>query len=300
MAKKKKKPLGGKYKVRRFFLTTLLCVLVAAGGWLAYDHFDEIAAPVLARLTGAQGEAEASEPEPEPESVSVPEAVEESELEAEPEPEPEPQNPASASDWEMILVNQDNPLPEGYLPELETVTGSYRVDTRIADSIRRMFADAKESGINLMLCSAYRSEERQTENFNNKKQEYINQGKTEAEAIAVTATIIAEPGTSEHHTGLAVDIVTTTYQVLDSGFENTPAFKWLNENAHKYGFILRFPKDKVDITGIIYEPWHYRYVGVENAAIIKASGLCLEEYVALLSRAAAPAASSTAEDEPAA
>ena len=100
-----------------------------------------------------------------------------------------------------------------------------------------------------------------------------------SEAKVKAATIVAVPGTSEHNSGLAIDIITPSYQVLDEGFAETKAFRWLDANASKFGFILRFPKDKQDITKIIYEPWHYRYVGIETAPIIKASGLCLEEFL---------------------
>ena len=96
-----------------------------------------------------------------------------------------------------------------------------------------------------------------------------------------TARLIAVPGTSEHETGLAADIVTPSYQRLDAGYAGTKAARWLLENAASYGFVLRYPEDKTEITGIDYEPWHYRYVGVEAAKEIMAQGLCLEEYAAL-------------------
>ena len=102
------------------------------------------------------------------------------------------------------------------------------------------------------------------------------------EAEKITATMIAIPGTSEHHTGLAADIVTPTHQTLDPEFADTDAGKWLQENAAEYGFILRYPEDKQDITEIIYESWHYRYVGVDHAMAIKENGLCLEEYLEIL------------------
>ena len=110
--------------------------------------------------------------------------------------------------------------------------------------------------------------------------EYQAQGKSYEEAYAITKTIRAVPGCSEHNSGLAADIVSVYYQNLDSGFDQTPEYAWLSENAAEYGFILRYPYDKQDVTKIIYEPWHYRYVGVEQAKKIKASGLCLEEYLA--------------------
>lgn len=281
MPKKRKKPLGGKYKFRRFVLFTLMFALVGAGGWFAYEKISD-------RFAAIPVQAAVDEPEATPEATSEPEP--ELDIKSEPEPEPEPE-PAGAvlQDWELMLVNGDSPLPENYIPELETLTDMYRVDARIADNVKLMFADAKISGINLIICSAYRSIEKQTENFNSKKNEYIVAGRTEEEAIAVTATIIAKPGESEHHTGLALDIVTSSYQSLDEGFEKTQAFKWLSENAQKYGFILRYPKDKTEVTNIIYEPWHYRYVGVEHAAVIKENGLCLEEYIAMLQGRPIPA-----------
>ena len=105
------------------------------------------------------------------------------------------------------------------------------------------------------------------------------QGMSEEEAYAKTATETAIPGTSEHQTGLAADIVTPTYQMLDAGFADTPAGQWLSEHAAEYGFVLRYPQDKQEITGIIYESWHYRFVGKTHAKLMKESGLCLEEYL---------------------
>ena len=99
------------------------------------------------------------------------------------------------------------------------------------------------------------------------------------EAVAAALTLVTRPGFSEHHTGLALDIVTPTYQNLDEGFAETAAFGWLDQNAAEYGFILRYPKNKESVTQINYEPWHYRYVGVEYAKAIKESGYCLEEFL---------------------
>jgi D-alanyl-D-alanine carboxypeptidase len=153
------------------------------------------------------------------------------------------------------------------------------MDYRAASKAKEMIADAKAEGIDLLVCSAYRSHDKQTTNFNNKLQSYLDKGWDYDEAYAKTATIIAVPGTSEHESGLALDIVTPSYQVLDAGYKNTKAAKWLLENAADYGFILRFPEDKQDITKIIFEPWHYRYVGEEYSHLIMDSGLCLEEWL---------------------
>lgn len=205
------------------------------------------------------------------------------------EPEEEPEEPVKGEletafekekgSFNLILANVDNPLPDGFDVETEVVQNGFRMDKRVAGVARQMIDDAEADGVDLMLCSGYRSIEKQTSLFEAQKEEYIEQGKSEQEAEELTANAIAIPGTSEHHTGLAADIVTPTYQNLNEGFEDTDAFKWLDENAWKYGFILRFPKDKEEQTKIMYESWHYRYVGKIHAKLIKDSGLCLEEYL---------------------
>lgn len=193
-------------------------------------------------------------------------------------------NPAYAnmdiSDWRMILVNRDYILPDGYMPVLEpAVEGDYediKLDYRVAPYYNEMYQAALEDGVELVPISGYRSVERQTRNFENKIQKYINDGYSKTEATQMAATIILPPGTSEHNAGLAMDICS-----LYESFEKTEEFEWLSENAADYGFIMRYPEDKQDITKIIYEPWHWRYVGVEAAKEMKASGQCLEEYLGL-------------------
>ena len=189
--------------------------------------------------------------------------------------------PGNASDWNLILVNKSNPLSESFTVETASVGGGYEMDARAAEAMLQMIQDGNATGLNLMVCSAYRSVSYQAGLYERKVQEYINYGYSEAEARRIAGTIVAPPGTSEHATGLAADIVSVNYQVLDEGFENTPEFAWLSENAADYGFVLRFPEDKQDITDIIYEPWHYRYVGVEHAHAMNTLGMCLEEYVLL-------------------
>ena len=142
-----------------------------------------------------------------------------------------------------------------------------------------MINDAALDGVNLYVCSAYRSYKRQTSNFENRLREYANSKTAFATAYRYTAGYIAVPGSSEHQTGLAVDFITDGYMTLDDGFENTDAYKWLSKNAYKYGFILRYPSDKSDKTGIFYEPWHFRFIGFEKSRDITESGLCLEEYM---------------------
>lgn len=181
--------------------------------------------------------------------------------------------------WYLVLVNNKNPMEEGYVPELTELEPDYSVDSRIADAARKMLKDAKKAGMQIVICSAYRSVERQEQVFNDSLKDRLNQGMSYWDAFADNRLSVAEPGTSEHALGLALDLISNQYTELDKGQEDTKEARWLKENCHKYGFILRYPPEKTDITGIIYEPWHYRYVGVEHAAKIMESGLTLEEYL---------------------
>ncbi len=184
-------------------------------------------------------------------------------------------------DWKMILVNRDYILPDDYEPELAPCitddSDSAKLDYRVAPHYNEMYLAALEDGIELTPVSGYRSVERQKNNFERKINTYIDDGYSKTEATQMAATIILPPGTSEHNAGLAMDICS-----LYESFENTEEFEWLSENAADYGFILRYPEDKQDITKIIYEPWHWRYVGVDTAKEMKASGLCLEEYLGVV------------------
>ena len=209
------------------------------------------------------------------------------ENENEPTEPTDPQTPTEENTGEksilddplLVLCNIDNPLPDGFsVDDLTTAQGKYQLSAVAAEAVKKMIAGAKKDGIELIICSAYRTISRQKELFNDKLKYYKNKGMSESEAYAKTATIIAVPGTSEHHTGLAADIVTPSYQTLDEGYMNTDAAKWLKAHCSEYGFILRYPSDKKDITKIIFEPWHFRYVG-EYAQEITESGLCLEEWI---------------------
>ena len=183
-----------------------------------------------------------------------------------------------SGDWKLVLANPTHKLPDYFSIEEASIQG-YTMDARAVGPAKEMIAAAKADGIDLLVCSAYRPISSQQRLFNNKVQEYLNQGYGRAEAEEIAATIVAVPGTSEHQTGLALDIVTPSYQNLDDGYADTAAAKWLKANAADYGFILRFPKDKEDITKIIFEPWHYRYVGVDAAKEIMSRGITLEEYL---------------------
>lgn len=181
--------------------------------------------------------------------------------------------------WYLTLVNKDNPMEADYDLELTELEPGYSVDSRIAEAARKMLADAKKAGLKIMICSAYRSVTRQEQVFNDSVQDRLNQGMDYWEAFEDTRLSVAEPGTSEHAMGLALDLVSNQYTELDERQETTKEAQWLAENCHKYGFILRYPPSKTDITGIIYEPWHYRYVGTEDAAKIMELDVTLEEYL---------------------
>lgn len=182
-------------------------------------------------------------------------------------------------DWELLLVNNHYPLDTKYEPELEEITEGRSVDARIAEDTKKMLSDAKEAGLKMYIVSAYRSYDDQKTVFNETMGEWVNQGSTYLDAYAETKKSVALPGYSEHATGLAMDIVSEDYQELDDKQADTKESKWLAENCYKYGYILRYPSDKSDITEIIYEPWHYRYVGKEAAKEITEKKITLEEYL---------------------
>ncbi len=180
---------------------------------------------------------------------------------------------------QVLLVNPWNFIPEDYDPELVYSFGGGLVARECDEALRKMMADCKEAGFQPFLCSAYRSQKLQEANYQNQIQVQLNKGLPYEEAVIAAGKIVAVPGTSEHQTGLAVDIMDADYQYLNDKQADTPTQKWLMENCWNYGFILRYPKGSTEITGIIYEPWHYRYVGVELALELKELGITLEEYL---------------------
>lgn len=181
--------------------------------------------------------------------------------------------------WSLILVNPWNSLPEGYQVPLMDLGGGERIDSRCYHELQDMLDACRAAGLEPLICSAYRSQQTQEKLFANQVEQWTSQGYSLEKAQAEAGKVVAVPGTSEHQLGLAVDLVDVSNQMLDESQEDTPVQRWLMENSWKYGFILRYPNQKSDITGIIYEPWHYRYVGKETAAEIYEQGLCLEEYL---------------------
>lgn len=179
----------------------------------------------------------------------------------------------------LTLVNFENTIPKDWKVDLVQLNNGQSVDRRIYDDLIAMLQAAKSEGLNPLICSSYRTNEKQEQLYQNKVSEYLSQGYSKMEASDKAAFWVARPGTSEHQLGLAVDIVSTKNQRLDRSQENTVEQQWLIQNSWKYGFVLRYPTNKNSITGVGYEPWHYRYVGKEHAKKINELGVCLEEYV---------------------
>lgn len=186
---------------------------------------------------------------------------------------------SSDDDWCLALVNETNPLDTSYVPQLVDIASERLVDVRIEADARKMFEDAAAAGMSMYIVSAYRSYDSQRQVFNDTMSSWIAQGYTPMDAYDETKKSVAVPGISEHATGLALDITSSTYTGLDDAQAQTAESQWLAANAWKYGFILRYPTDKADVTGIIFEPWHYRYVGKEAAKEITERGITLEEYL---------------------
>lgn len=185
------------------------------------------------------------------------------------------------NDWKYILVNDRHPLPISFQPELTDMEDGKQVHKNIKIALERMIRDAEKEGFDLIVCSAYRDYETQENLVKKSMEKLMRNGYHYTEAHWLTKQQIALVGTSEHHTGLAVDIVGINHQMLDEKQADTAEAKWLEEHACEYGFILRYPKNKEDITGIFYESWHFRYVGTPAATFMKEHQLCLEEFLEL-------------------
>lgn len=182
-------------------------------------------------------------------------------------------------DWKLVLVNYDNPIHISSKLNLKYLNNGQAVDERCYPDLKNMMDDCCLAGLNPIICSSYRTWENQETLFNNQVERLVSQGYSSKDAKTEASKSVAVPGTSEHQLGLAVDIVDLSNQNLDESQMNTDVQKWLMKNSWKYGFILRYPDGKSDITKIIYEPWHYRYVGKKAAKEIYKSNLCLEEYL---------------------
>ena len=182
----------------------------------------------------------------------------------------------NAEEWNLMLVNRENKVPNNYTVELTQLSNGEQVDSRIYPSLQQMFDDARMQGIQPVVISGYRTHDKQEVLMQEKIAAYEAEGNSRSEAKRLAGNWVAIPGTSEHQLGIAVDIRANK----DGSSTNEQVYEWFSQNAHKYGFILRYPSNKIEITGINYEPWHYRYVGNEAALEIYERGVCLEEYLA--------------------
>ena len=181
--------------------------------------------------------------------------------------------------WCLILTNAEYPVPEDYAVTLRDVPGTdQKVDERIYEPLMNMLEAMKEAGLSPVVCSGYRTLDKQEKLFNRKVSAYVKKGRSKEESYTLARQTLSIPGSGEHCLGLAVDFYTRSYHQLERAFEKTPEGKWLREHAQDYGFTLRYDEGKEEITGIEYEPWHFRYVGVDVARYLKEHNLSLEEF----------------------
>lgn len=176
-------------------------------------------------------------------------------------------------EWNLILVNAWNEIPEDYNVTLTELSNGQMIDSRIYPCLQDMFDAMREDGIYPIVREGYRTADEQQRILDDKVMAFIREGYSKSRAKRLAEKWVAIPGTSEHQLGIAVDI-----NADKEKSSNEEVYEWLAENAYKYGFILRYPQDKEDITGTAYEPWHYRYVGEEAAEEIFNRQICLEEY----------------------
>lgn len=258
------------HHARRLLCLTALACFVAGGAAYACTH--KAAVPQLPELPAESLEQPAEY------------GVQQSTLTA-------AQAQAILDDPRMILVSRTHPITEDYPVETKECGSATAINKTLqieaADAFLSMQAAAAKDGVDVRMQSGYRSVSYQKKLYDNKTQYYRDKGLSEAAAREKAAAIVNPPGCSEHNCGLAADLNSPEHTTLDTGFADTAAFRWLCENAEQYGFILRYPKEAESVTGITYEPWHWRFVGPENAALLNQSGLCLEDAVAVLQRIAA-------------
>jgi len=216
----------------------------------------------------------------EPDIIEIPDEVVHIETEEEIPPQ---NNPAVITylPWNLTLVNRYNVLPADFEVYLSYIGNGHWFDARAAESLSAMMESARSQGLAPIVISSHRSIARQTTLFENQLNRQLNAGLSHDAAFDAARRVVAYPGESEHNLGLAVDIVANHYRNLTANFGQTPEGIWLAQNAHRYGFVLRYPYHKQHLTHIIYEPWHFRYVGVEHATTMFELDLVLEEYIEL-------------------
>lgn len=183
------------------------------------------------------------------------------------------------NNWTVAIISVNYPLPDKYTPKLAAALPSSNIelDARIVQYYQQMYAAAKQAGCILTPYSGYHSYSLQETTYTRKLNFYLSQGLSEEEAKAQTNKKILPAGCSEHNAGIAVDIVSAS-----ADFVNTKEYQWLRDNAHNYGFVLRYPEEKEALTGVSFQPWHWRFVGVENAQKMVSANQCLEEFLGIV------------------
>lgn len=272
---------------KRLILAMCCLVILTAAGRMLPDPPVAVENPPVVEKPEVK-----PEPNPDPKPDPIPNPAPNPTPNPTPDPTPTP-NPDSKptppgennTDWQLLLVNKQNPISLSFEPEsLASVDGTYALDARVVPLIQEMIQAAGVEGIQLRLVSAYRDANLQQYLYQQEIDSYKAQGYSQAAAVEEAGRWVAIPGTSEHQTGLAADLVSYDWLVAGKGlttdFAKDPAAIWLKEHASKFGFILRYPEDKTEITGIGFEPWHYRFVGKEAATVIMSGKICLEEYLA--------------------
>lgn len=262
----------------------MMALLLLSVGYLAADGREiretktEKAAGSSVRLTESEKKKELPERKSakqlRPEPLAVKETVEET--------EPAVTVGGKTDTAYLLLVNREHPLAKTYQPELVPVTGHNAAgEKRAVEALEEMLAAGTREGLRFVVCSGYRTEDEQRKLYLRQIQKKLAEGFDGKTAVAEAEKYSALPGCSEHQSGLAFDIVALSYQTLNEGYEETEEAIWLRKHAEGYGFILRYPKEKEAVTGIGYEPWHFRYVGTVAARAITRGGLTLEEYVGI-------------------
>ena len=283
--------------IRRFFRTLLGLILLAAFAYTLFNyyqtspkHFDpKTTAPVETAAPADKPVPKDTESPSEPAPAETEAEPTEAPPEATPEPTLDPDSPAGHAaalglpappdididSWEYILANEYNPIGE-YAPQGPATLEGQGLDERIVDAMKAMVADTRAQNLSVVLASGYRSYNDQLYLYNRKKAQYPPDGKD-----SNGKWIVLPPGTSEHQTGLCCDITDRVYEFKDRSLADTAMYQYMSQHCQEFGFIVRYPEDKEEVTGVMYEPWHFRYVGVEAATYIMENGICLEEFVAL-------------------
>lgn len=261
-------------KIKRILITACMIVLSIALAYILFLRMgeDELTAKPVKTDVEAQTPISAEIITPKPSEEPTPA----------PTQEPFSDRPeVDITSWEYTLVNSQNLLSSDYIPELTQFENGQSFDNRGVEAINEFISGARGVGLEVYITSSYRGFETQKTLFDRKVNQYVSSEGSLEKATEKAKTIVAYPGTSEHQLGLSCDIVDKYYEYMNESLAETELSKWMAANCAQYGFILRYPKDKTDITGVMFEPWHYRYVGKTAAEYIMRNGLCLEEFVAL-------------------